>query len=204
MKTYTFIVVLILIALIITSVYFFGGEKTNIPFLPGSSEKTKSSSQSNTQEDSASKKINPPKKTSSDSGGGGSDSSGETSSFISGSASQNNCEERQISYSLTKFQKTSKCNEFSGQNCIDKTATCSIDVKNLDYNIGGTFTISFTFFDLKDESYIIQTTQVFYPIEPRNIKTFLSEINVQLPDSNKEISCSYITLEIPTKTVCSS
>jgi hypothetical protein len=201
MRTTSFLAIFIVIIVIISSVYFFGGKEKNIPFLPDTSEEKEQKTNQHPANDQQ-------QKPSPSSGGGGessgSNSEGSSGGSSSGEKSESNpqtCEERQISYSLSNFVKTEECNEFSGQTCIDKTAFCSIEVKNLDYEVGGTFTLEFTFFDITDKS-TIQTTQVSDNIDPRETKTFKSTINVQSPDANKEISCSYLTSQIPTKTIC--
>lgn len=120
----------------------------------------------------------------------------------SGGGTSSECDRRQISYSLTGFQQSSECNNYSSGVCINKVATCLVDVKNLDYDTTGTFEVNFRYFDLTNESDMLQTDSVSFILEPRKKKAFESVVNIQGNDAGKEISCSFLTGKTPYKEVC--
>ena len=102
--------------------------------------------------------------------------------------------------------KEQTCNNYEENICVDKTSYCAIEVKNLDGETTGTFTIRFTHFEIQNQNNIIETEDVSFTLSPGEIKLFESEINIQSSgedgNANKDISCTFSSEEIPTKMIC--
>lgn len=69
--------------------------------------------------------------------GGGEAGGGETQGF------QGGCTLQQVSYGLKNFRKNETCNSYSGEDCVDKSYYCSLDIVNIDSNVAGTFGVNF-------------------------------------------------------------
>jgi len=110
------------------------------------------------------------------------------------------CILRQVSYSLKKFEKTSVCNEFDVESCIDKTVTCALEVKNFDTEISGTFAISFVFIDEAEEN--LDTITDSHDLLPEQALEFSAQFNIQGEKANEDITCSFNSAQIPTKEIC--
>ena len=140
------------------------------------------------------------------SGGGGSGAGSSVGGTDPANEIPPNCQETQISYSLRKFVKNQTCNIFEGEICTDKNSFCSIEVKNLDDDITGIFTISFTHFELQNPENIIETESESFTLSPNEMRVFSSEIQIQSSgmdgNANKEISCTFASEEIPIKSIC--
>lgn len=130
------------------------------------------------------------------------------------------CESKDLPYNIANFVLNSNiCNEnkkecksgFMGipydciEYCVDKTISCSLDLKNLDNEKQGSWTIKFNFYDTSSRNTIIakDTTLSLYP---QTQKTFVgtARITSQGADGNadKDIGCNYVESSIPTKQVC--
>jgi len=116
------------------------------------------------------------------------------------------CEDFQISYSAEDFAKTSNCNQNSSGFCTDRTVNCSVDIRNFDNEVSGTFGIDFVFFELGFESNILDETSSSFNINAgennlfEGITNFVSQGEDGI--ANKDLSCSYVTIEIPRKEIC--
>ncbi|MFH1308176.1 MAG: hypothetical protein ABIH72_04965 [archaeon] len=137
--------------------------------------------------------------TSSGGGGGGGDSGGSSTDDIN----EDPCIV-EIPYIIKSFIKNQVCNLYDGSICIDKTITCSAEVKNFDDEISGIIKIELTYSIIEGQelySEILSTT-----LDPGQQKTVQGEYNVQSTgidgNANKELDCIYHTLEIPTKKIC--
>ncbi|MFH1500542.1 MAG: hypothetical protein ABIE22_01200 [archaeon] len=106
------------------------------------------------------------------------------------------CIERQISYSIKNLTKTSACNEMQDSSCVSKSVTCSIEVNNLDQNVGGLFRVQLKF--LRDED-----KQILYTEEKEGVlsggqtRTLEAVFNLEGADADKVIVCQYESLEVP-------
>src|SRR3989344_8202938 len=100
------------------------------------------------------------------SGGGSSGGAGVASGGTQTNSQNSNCEEIQISYSLRNFVKEQTCNRYEENICVDKTSYCAIEVKNLDSETTGTFTIRFTHFEIQNRNNIIETQDVSFVLSP--------------------------------------
>src|SRR3989344_5552732 len=131
--------IILLVILIIIAFFLLEGEEINLPdikddFFTENSDPDQNSENLESDE-------NAPANNNLDSllntgGGGGGGGSGGSTSGSSGSV---NCQQNQISYALKDFIKDSECLSYSGNICISKTLTCSVDVYNLDQSTSGTF-----------------------------------------------------------------
>lgn len=130
------------------------------------------------------------------SGGGGSSASGNSDS----SSEPNSCSQV-LAYALFDFISQEQCNNFEGETCIDKTVNCSVSIQNLDYNVGGEFTVKFDFTDRNNGEVLTSLTQNIY-LAPRQISQIEKIRNFHAPDSNKNIECEFSTQNAPTKNIC--
>lgn len=133
--------------------------------------------------------------------GSGSGSGGGGASQITG------CVTAQLSYSLENPQIIQVCNAYFGGICTDKTATCSIEVHNLDNEIEGNFNLEVFFVEEgKDRSDPIETRNSKFIIAPRGFHLYEETLNIiginENDTSNKEITCFYDTLETPKRETC--
>ena len=89
--------------------------------------------------------------------------------------------------------------------CVKKTASCSLDLRNLDSQEGGTWKIKF---DIKDSSKtIIKSSEVSEYLYPQTTETIYGEITITSEGENGQANiplnwCGYTVLENPEKTVC--
>ena len=111
------------------------------------------------------------------------------------------CILRTISYSLEDFEKSSICNSYQDADCIDKTVECSASVRNLDYDLAGGFEVIFNYRIVgAPETY--STDSKIKTVQPRAIEEFSSSIQIQGPEANQEITCSFETGDTPKKEIC--
>lgn len=113
------------------------------------------------------------------------------------------CVERKISYSLTNLQVNQTCNQLINNICVDKKVHCALEVKNLNNEIGGIFSIEFEF---KTQDTSIEKKVVSASVSSKELKIFESEINIQSEGeegkANKETICEFSSKEIPTENEC--
>lgn len=124
---------------------------------------------------------------------------GESAESPAGSNPDADCILRQISYSLKEFKKTSVCNVYDGEICVDKILTCSLKVTNLDSELSGLFEIKFNF--LKEDE-MIDSEITSQSIEPRSSEIFTASYEYAGEDADK-ITCAFATEKIPEKEICS-
>lgn len=120
---------------------------------------------------------------------------------------ESGCIIKQISYSMINLNKTSTCNQYQDDICIDKTTECSIEVHNRDNEIAGFFEIELIFIEegSNKEIPLDSKTSKFF-LAPRSYNTFKDSINIQSTEqdgpANKNIICLFNTLEVPKGEVC--
>ncbi len=129
--------------------------------------------------------------------GGGSSAGGDGTS-----PSSPGCIFRTVSYSLENFEKSSICNAYQGNVCIDKTVECSVSVRNLDYEIDGDFEIIFTFSSVGTPD-IYTTDSETKTVQPRALEEFLSSIQIQGSEASQEFTCNFEAGATPGKEICS-
>ncbi len=119
---------------------------------------------------------------------------------------QTNCPEKQISYSMINFNKTSVCNENQSDVCIDKTVTCSMEIKNRDSEASGFFEVELTFREEENQNNVINKTDSRFFLEPEEKNKISDSISLQSTGidgiANKKINCFFNTIEVPKKEVC--
>lgn len=134
----------------------------------------------------------------------------------------NVCNDKNLIYSIpqqTFIVNTNKCNNQQyicketfltictnkEYYCIDKTISCSLTLKNLDTDGSGIWGIDMNYID-KDTSNTIRTDNLSYFVYPQTDQQFTSSIEIISDsvngDANKNITCSYQVVNIPTKQVC--
>jgi len=141
------------------------------------------------------------------SGGGSNNEGGDGGGNVnSQNAAGNNCQQQQISYSISNINKVQICNFLDADNitCIDKSVECSVEVKNLDYQISGIFEIQLLYvLDGQGTDNFFDSTSSESEISPRQTKTFNGLIQISDPaKANEEINCFFQTLSVPTKEIC--
>lgn len=125
-------------------------------------------------------------------GAGGGESSGSTNGG-------SNCETNQISYGLKNFVKNETCNSFEGENCVDMSYRCSIDVLNLDSNVGGLFGLDF---QLKINGETSDSQYVSSDISVGGTETLSAVFQLFDSDAQATLNCAPVAIDIPTKEVC--
>jgi len=109
------------------------------------------------------------------------------------------CTLNQISYGIKNLIKNSNCTEYSGETCISKEVSCSVEVYNYDYETSGNFELEFKLTDETEN--IIKTLYQTSFIQPKGNKTL--EIIFRLEkNADKILICNYQTTKIPQKTIC--
>jgi hypothetical protein len=198
------IILIVIIVLVLSAIIFLSITKKD-EIKKKITEMKESSSTEETSEDLGINTQNENEQTETNAGGGGGD--GDSAGSSSQSTPSSNCQERQISYSMINPNKTSICNEYLGEICINKTTICSIEIENRDNEIGGLFKIEIIFVekDLGRESGFYSEPLEYY-IEPREKQIFEASTNIQSTGeeglANKEINCFYTTKEIPKEQIC--
>ena len=94
-----------------------------------------------------------------------------------------NCFQQQIPYALTELKEDQ-----------DQGTICKINIKNLDYETPGEFSINFTFLNQNQEK--IKNEIVTFTLQTRQEKIFQSETETT------NAICEYQTIKIPTKQIC--
>jgi len=131
----------------------------------------------------------------------------EDNDFQTNYDSESGCITKQISYSMINLNKTSACNQYKNDICIDKTTECSIEVHNRDNKIEGFFEIKLTFIEEggNKETPLDSKTSRFF-LEPKSYNIFKDSINIKSTEqdglANKNIICLFNTLEVPRGEVC--
>ena len=130
------------------------------------------------------------------------------------------CENKEIPYSIDNFVLNyNNCNEkkkdcktgFMGipydciEYCIDRSMSCSLDLRNLDNEASGTWTIRFNFYE-RSTNNLIKANDVSDYLYPQTTKKFTGITNIKSSgvngDANKQLTCFYDKVNIPTKQVC--
>lgn len=106
-----------------------------------------------------------------------------------------------IAYTLLDFSQEENCNAFQGSDCIDKTINCSVYLKNLDFELGGEFTIKFDFKEKSSEEILASQTQT-QSVAPQETLLFSRTQNFQMPNSNKSVECQFPTESSPQRNIC--
>jgi hypothetical protein len=131
------------------------------------------------------------------------------------------CETKNLAYNVENFvMDYNTCNEYQDicnkyilgicsdktTFCVDKSVSCSLDLRNLDTEEQGSWTIRFSFYETGTTNLIIDSKDVIQFLYPQTTKTFTGISRIQSEgvdgDANKQITCSYIRETIPTKQIC--
>jgi hypothetical protein len=141
-------------------------------------------------------------------GGGGGGSSGGDSG--SGEITYPNlyCEIVQIPYSLVDSNETINCVQELEGICVRKIVNCSVEVRNLDYDVGGIFETELRVIEegknTEEDAIDIQYTNV--TLQPRmstRIYHYLEIIDYSEEKlASKELSCFYRLIGAPEKESC--
>jgi len=131
------------------------------------------------------------------SGGSGSGGSGGSSSGGGGSGGDtggSTGSQGQTSYSVSPIVVSSVCDQFSGSTCVEKTTFCSVNVRNLNENIGKTFEVTIRFVDsINSETFYSDSSSS--GIGPLSSEIFSQTYNIVSSGeegiANKEITCVY-------------
>ncbi|MGV8152458.1 MAG: hypothetical protein ACP5OG_05235 [Candidatus Nanoarchaeia archaeon] len=128
-----------------------------------------------------------PSYSNSSSGGGSSGGSGGGSSSSSSSEPEQECIEKQVSYSITDF----------ATNRNNTQINCSMKITNLDYELTGEFTLVVKVLQGQEE---IHSETISYTLKPDEIKYY--ENTFEVLDSPETALCKYSTLSIPSRQIC--
>ena len=131
------------------------------------------------------------------------------------------CIPKELPYSIENFHITeSICNQdqdicnkyFLGfctdktTFCIDKTVSCSLDIKNVDSSERGIWGIQFNFYVAGTSNIIKTTNSMNYLVYPQGSNTAGGNTRITSSgvsgDANQRITCSYNVVNTPTKQVC--
>ncbi len=90
--------------------------------------------------------------------------------------------------------------------CVDKSVSCSLDLRNLDSSNSGTWTVKHLF-SLTETNEDFKSTQTSIFIYPQSQERVINSVRIQSQgvegDANKDIgSCFYQIVSIPTKQDC--
>jgi len=158
----------------------------------------------NTNTETTSSSSSTSSSTSTSSGGSGGGGGGGSSS----SGSSPSCEIfEQITYSIEDINRTSVCNEYSLGNCVDKTTTCSANIKNRDSSTSGLFEIEIVFVESgKPQEDFFDSKTSSFTLSPGQLIEYTDFANIQSTGedglANKNINCFYNSISIPQKEAC--
>jgi len=128
---------------------------------------------------------------------------GGTSSGSSGqqTTSSTNCYLTQIPYALKNLEVNQTCNSLnSEENCTDKTVTCSLEVQNLHATENGNFDINFNF--VNADRNVLSSKQTSSIVSADTTATFQIQDFFTTPNANKEITCTFNTIQVPQEKIC--
>ena len=130
------------------------------------------------------------------------------------------CETKELAYSITNFvMGYNTCNKqeyickdtFLGictektYYCVDRSVSCSINLKNLDTEERGTWQITFNYLDQNTRNTIKSEIRSEF-LYPQTEETLTSAVRVTSTgvegDANKDTTCTYQATNVPTKQVC--
>jgi len=130
------------------------------------------------------------------------------------------CESKEIPYSINNFiMNYETCNEYQDvcnkyilgicsdktTFCVDKSVSCSLDLKNLDNEEGGAWTIRFKFYERGTDT-TIKNDDVTNYLYPQSSKQFIGNVRITSEgvegNANKKITCVYQQVDLPKKQVC--
>ena len=131
---------------------------------------------------------------------GGSSGSGAGSSGSGGSGLT--CTQEQVSYSLTDLNPFSFCKSVQDNTCVEKEVTCRSTIRNINLNVGGNFEIVFSIHEELDINNVFDVGVNSGFAEPN--QTILIKLTRVLNETYADfnISCSSLTLIVPTEEVC--
>lgn len=194
------LVVLIFLAVIFIIFSFreiFGGETDALTLrttLNDNDESATSENNNGAEKDSSANGFN---------NDGGGSSGGGNGGSNGGNGQEQECKMTQISYSMENFQQNSTCNQYDGQTCINKEISCSIDIRNLDYEISGLFKVENYFIKKGDDrENAFDETLNELMISPRSSEHLTSSTNIQGPLADETIDCVFHTISAPEKETC--
>ncbi|MBU0894693.1 MAG: hypothetical protein KKF48_00315 [Nanoarchaeota archaeon] len=191
------------VLIIISILFFLKGDDTNDilkKITQNIFENNKDNQKTTSDSDNTQEIITSSQDQSSSSGGGG---GGESSSSESSSLDLE-CTGKEISYSIINKNKTSICNYYSGDICIDKTVNCYAEIYNRDTTINGLFKIELRFLKEEEnqENALEIITKEFF-LNAQEHYVFEDYINIQSTgengSANKEIYCFFNSIIIPRK-----
>ncbi|MBI2045128.1 hypothetical protein HYT23_03655 [Candidatus Pacearchaeota archaeon] len=136
-------------------------------------------------------------------------SSGSSSGGDSGrSGSQPSCYNQQISYSIQDIQKNSVCLIQIKKSCDKQYLNCSAEVHNLDVLVAGDFELDIIFYDISkginNSIYTISKKLTLGPGEFETIRgEYTSSYNPFAVSLPPDLDCSFNTVKVPKKEVCS-
>jgi hypothetical protein len=130
------------------------------------------------------------------------------------------CENKNIAYSIDNFRIVANncnkeqdvCNKYflgicsdKTTFCVDRTISCSLELRNLDSEERGVFTVRFNFYEVGTSNAVKNedASNLVYA-QTTNTLTGVARITSEgiKGDANKQLSCSYAVPNIPTKQVC--
>lgn len=141
--------------------------------------------------------------------GGSQSAGGSSSSSSSMSSSTTECRIEQTSYSIEDIISSFDCLEENNSICTKKELNCSVEVNNLDGETSGTYDINFIFYEkgtLSNNSItnIIQSVYVTKGSKKRTQVSTILESFGEEGNANKDLLCTYETLSVPTKEICTN
>lgn len=127
-------------------------------------------------------------------GGDSSDSMGDSSEI------KESCELVQISYSLKNFESKEECLQEEVEECISKQINCTIEIHNLDEQIGS-FELGLVLFK-EENSESIDYLTLLKDVEGKKFEKVSWSFNVEGNNANEDLSCAFKTTLVPKKEIC--
>ncbi len=130
------------------------------------------------------------------------------------------CENKNIAYSINNFRLVANncnkeqdvCNKYflgicsdKTTFCVDRTISCSLELRNLDSEERGVWTVHFNFYEVGTSKSIDSddSSNLVYAQTTNTIMGVARIISSGVEgNANKQLSCSYTVSNIPTKQVC--
>jgi len=130
------------------------------------------------------------------------------------------CENKNIAYSIDNFRLVANncnkeqdvCNKYflgicsdKTTFCVDRTISCSLELRNLDSEERGAWTVRFNFYEVGTNN-ILKSSDPSNLVYAQTTNSFTGSARIISEgvdgDANKQLSCTYYVQNIPTKQVC--
>ncbi|MBI5803866.1 hypothetical protein HY450_01340 [Candidatus Pacearchaeota archaeon] len=112
------------------------------------------------------------------------------------------CIEKQISYSMKNFATNSECESYD-ETCVQKKVDCSVEVKNLDYEVSDLFSVKIKIIN-EQTGQEFQSIIVEKNVSSRETESFEYSFIIEGEDADGDFNCIFSTEKVPVKEFCYS